>query len=161
MIYGGEDKVLLCGGTDDLQGFLFRLQGRDIHNEAMKCHFKSGYDFQKSKMDKRYKMLRLKMKQDGSLAESSGQLEILVNVDTWANNPQTQRLTLEDPANENLMDTSQVRDAIIKRAHIHEQFGRGSSIQVELKHEVLSGDFEFSEYDIEYYSRTKKEDRNV
>ena len=157
-----ENNRLLCGGIDDLEGFIYEMRGKNIKNVAMKCRLTSGYNFQGDiRSDKKYEKFRIKAKQEGSLANGEGQLEVTVHVDSSENRPHTQRLTLEDPANLNLMDTSLVRDAIIKRAHIHESSGRGSSIQIDMRHEVLNGDFEVSEFEVEYRSRTVKENRGV
>ena len=157
-----DKNFTLCGGVDDLSGYLMELRGLNIKNSQMKCHMITGYNFQGDiNLDKRYTKVRVKAKQAGSLASSQGQLEVTANVDSWADAPQSQTLTLEDPANENPMDTSAVRDAIIKRAHIHELYGRGSSIQLEFKHEQLNGELEISEWEIEGYMRTKKEARSA
>jgi len=162
MFFDRDTNYLLCGGTDDLAGLVMDMRGTNIKNKAMKCHFMTGFNFQGDiRSDKRYSMFRLKSKQTGSLAGGVGQLEVLINCEQKYDAPHTTRLTFEDPANDNPMDTGAVKDAIIKRAHIHEENSRGTSIQVELKHEILNGEMEFSEFDIEYRSRTKKEDRKI
>src|SRR3990167_6595836 len=163
MYFDSDKNQVLCGGIDDLEGFIYEMRGRNIKTAAMKCRLTSGYQFQGDiRSDKRYHMVRIKSKQEGGfLTSGEGQLELTVNVDTFENNPQTQRIILEDPSNINPMDTSLVRDSIIKRAHIHDAYGLGSSIQVDLRHEVLNGDLEISEWDVEYRSRTKKENRGV
>ncbi len=162
MFLDKETNQFLCGGADDLQGYIYEMRGRDIKNNSMQCRLTTGYQFQDDmRFDKRYTKVRIKAKQSGSLAASSGQLQVIANIDTWANNPQSQRLTLEDPANETLMDTSAVKDAIIKPAHIYEKYGRGSSIQLDFIHDQLAGDIELSSWEIELYKRTKKEDRGT
>lgn len=160
MFLDKDTNQLLCGGIDNLEGFIYEMRGKNIKNTAMQCRLTTGYQFQgDTRFDKRYTKFRIKAKQEGSLADSAGQLSVTVNVDSNANNPHTQNLVLEDPVNLNPMDTSIVKDAIIKRAHIHEQYGRGSSIQIDMKHETLNGDLEISNWEVELYQRTKKEAR--
>jgi len=163
MYFDADRNLLLCGGIDDLEGFIYEMRGRNIKASAMKCRLTSGYQFQdNTRLDKRYELVRLKARQEGGLLSSGeGQLELTVNVDSFENNPQTQRLVLEDPSNINLSDTSLVRDSIIKRAFIHDAYGLGSSIQVDMRHELLNGDLEISEYEVEFRTRSKKEDRSV
>ena len=155
-----DTNLLLCGGADELDGFVMEHRGRNIKNETSSVHWVNGYNFQgDNQFDKRYSKFRIKAKQEGTLSSGAGQLEVLFNVDTRSLNQQTQRLTLEDPANLNLAGTGQVRDSIIKRAFIHEQYGRGSSCQVEIKHAVQTGYVEWSDIEIDFYRRTKKENR--
>lgn len=168
MYYDKDESLLYCGGAGDLVGKVMKLEGRNIGVTAMQCHLKTGFDFQGDiRDDKRYSMFRIKAKQEGSLPGGTGDLEVIINFDQRANEYYTQRLLLEDPGNlspnadDRFILTSQVRDSIIRRAHIHEQYARASSVQVELKHEVKDGDLEISEWEIEYRQRTKKEARNA
>ena len=105
----------------------------------------------------------MKMKQQGTGPGNTSLLTVTVNVDNFYKNPQSQNLTLIDDAAPNswIADTTSVREAITKRAHIFDRYGRGNAVQIELRHEVLKGDFAFSEIDLEYFIRTKKENRNV
>ena len=162
MFYDQERNYLIGGGADDLDGYIYEMRGKNIKASPMKCRLTTGHNFQgDTRSDKRYTKFRMKVKQEGSNAGGTGQLEVTVNVDQWANNPQSQNLVLEDPANQNTADTNAVRDSMIRRAHIHELYGRGSSIQFDIKHEVLGGDLAISEFEVELYERTKKEARSA
>lgn len=162
MYYDHDDRVLYCGGADNFQGFILPLRGRNVLSSAMKCHMMTGFVNQGDiRNDKRYSMLRIRAKQEGSLAGGGGQLEAIINADQLSGHPISQAILLEDPANQNLSETSMVKDSVIKRGHIHEEFGRGSSVQVEFKHEVFDGDLQISEWELEYFSRTKKENRGA
>lgn len=163
MCYDHDNKILLCGGVDDLAGFVMEYRGRDIKNQAMKCHVVGSYsDYGDPKIEKRYVKGYLKAKQEGSLPNGSGQVELIINTDYRYNNPMVQRILLEDPLNLNLAGTGQVREAVTKRFHIHDEYGRGNAIQWEIKHEVRAGDFSFSEIQIEYFiKRYLKENRSV
>ena len=162
MLYDKDERLLYCGGADNFQGLIFPLQGRNVHTSAMNCHLMTGFANQGDiRFDKRYVMLRVKAKQSGSLPGGQGQLEIIVNVDQLSGQPQSQRITLEDPATDPLANLSDIKDSIIKRLHIYEQYGRGSSIQFEFKHSVFGGEFELSEFECDYFARTKKEQRDI
>ena len=161
MLYDKDDRLLYCGGADNFQGLVLPMQGLNIHTTPMKCHLQSGFANQGDiQYDKRYQMLRVRAKQEGSLA-GQGQLEAIVNVDQLSGHPIEQRILLEDPANQNTSETSMVKDSVIKCGHIHEEYGRGSSVQVEFKHEIMNGSLELAEWEVDYYARTKKENRGV
>lgn len=160
--YDKDTNLLLCGGADELAGFVLEQRGLNIKNSPMKCKLKTGYDFQGDiRGDKRYSMFRVRAKQEGSLPNSAGQLKVTANFDQKANRPFTQDIVLEDPANTNIAATGEVKDTVIKRGHIHEENSRASSIQIEMTHEVLNGNLEVSEFEVEFRSRTKKENRGV
>lgn len=168
MFYDKGENLLYCGGSADLVGKVMQLRGRNVDANAMQCHLKTGFDFQNDiRDDKRYSMFRIKAKQEGNLPGGSGSLEIILNFDQKADQYYTQRILLEDPGNlspnddDRLILTSQVKDSIIARGHIHEQYGRASSIQTEFKHEVKNGDFNISEWEIEFRQKTKKEARQI
>ena len=162
MFYDKDDRVLLCGGADNFQGYVLPMMGRNIHTSAMKCHLVSSFANQGDiRYDKRYVMLRVKAKQTGSLSSGISGLELIVNTDQSYGYPQAQALVMEDPAGGIYAETGDVKDSIIKRAHIPEERGRGSSVQVEFKHELFNGDLEISEFEIDYFARTKKENRGV
>lgn len=162
MYWDDDTSTLVCGCDDTNQGFVAEHRGLDIRNKVSSVRWVNGYNDQGNlEFDKRYSKFRIKAKQTGSNPTGSGNLEVVFNVDDNAGNPQSQTITLEDPANQNLSNTSIVKDAIVKRGHIPEQYGLGRSCQIELKHSVQAGDFEFSYFELEYYMRTKKENRNV
>lgn len=160
MFWDDEISRLICGCDDTNQGFVTEHRGLDIRNKISSVRWVNGYNDQGlSGYDKRYSKFRIKSKQTGSNPTGSGNLEVIFNVDDNSGNPQSQTITLEDSANQNLSNTSIVKDAIVKRGFIPEQYGLGRSCQVELKHAVQGGDFQFSEFEIDYYFRTKKENR--
>lgn len=150
MFWDAPKNILLCGGTDDLAGFMFQYRGRNIKNQAMKCSLLSACtDLGYPRVEKRVHKGWVKAKQEGSLPGGTGSLELVFNSDNLYNNPQSQRILLEDPANQNLSDTNAVREAVTKRFHIHDAYGRGNAFQWELKHEVLNGDVSVSELEFE------------
>lgn len=160
--YDKDTNLCLLGGADELSGFVLEQRGPNIKNTAMKCKLRTGFDFQDDiRGDKRYSMFRVRAKQEGSLPNSAGQLKVTANFDQKANRPFTQDIVLEDPANTNIAATGEVKDTVVKRGHIHEENSRASSIQIELNHEVLNGNLEIAEFEVEYRTRTKKENRNV
>lgn len=162
LYYDRDSNLLLCGGADEYQGFVMEQRGLNLKNSAMPCKLRTGYDFQgNNRNDKRYSMVRVKAKQEGSLAGGGGQLSVTAYFDQKKNAPYAQTITLEDPVNSNLANTGEVKDAIIKRGHIHEENARASSVQIELTHEVLNGNIEISEFEVEFRARTKKENRKV
>lgn len=156
-------REVLCGGVDDLEGFVFEMRGRDIKNEAMDCRLGFPYsDYGEPRGEKRYTKGWIKSKQEGVLPNNTGPLEVIIDVDNLYENSQSQRITLEDPNNQNLSDTGAVKEAITKRFFIHDNLGVGNAVRVELRHLVRAGKFEFSELEIEYFPRNyKKEDRLV
>lgn len=165
MYYSHKKNLLFLGGTDDLTGYVFEYRGRNIKNTAMKCHVKSSSsDYGEPQVDKRYEKIHIKAKMEGS---EPNHVEIIVNVDNKDDNQQSQQITLEDPATEDvpgvghIAGTGEVKRSITKRKHIHDNVGRGVAIQWEVKHEVQNGDFRFSAIDIEYRRKFVKEDRGV
>lgn len=161
-VFDDKSGKAYFGGIDDLAGYVLEYRGRNIRNTAMKCHvISSSSDYGEPIVDKRYHRLHIKAKQDGSLPDSQGQVELIVNVDHKGNTQQAQRIVLDDPANQNLSETGAVRGSITKRHHIHDSVGVGTAIQWELKHEVLNGDFAFSNITIEYYRKFIKKNRGV
>lgn len=162
MHYDPITSLLNVGGAGDLSGFVLEHRGRDIKNRISPYHIISNNDdFGSSRLDKRYSKVYVTTSQEGSAASGAGNMELIATCDGLNGNAQPQTLTLEDPANQNLSNTSIVREAITKRAHIPETYGRGNRFQWELKGEIKDGDFEFSELEVEYFSRTKKENRGV
>ena len=166
MFWDKDENLLNCGGAGsagqagDLSGYVMEHRGRDIRNRKSKVHFITSYnDYGSPVIDKRFNNLWLTAKQEGSLG-GVGQLELITNVDGAYDQSQAQRVTLEDPANDNPMDTSAVKVAVTKRGYIHDAGGRGTRIQLEGKHEVQGGDLEISEFSIEYdLKKYKKENR--
>lgn len=163
MFYDRENRRLLQGGADDLEGFIFDMRGPDIRNAAMPCRLTTGFDFQGDmSIDKRYEAFRVKTNQAGSKPGGEGQLQVIINVDQREENQQSQTLTLEDPKNEDpIMDTSKVRDSIIKRGNIYESVSRGSSIQFDFRYEVAKENLEISSWELDYRTRTPKKNRGV
>lgn len=161
MHYDHDQRILLCGGADDLAGYVLEMRGKNIKNTAMKCAASPAYsDYGYPSGEKRYENLWLTGSQEGSAANSQGNVEIVWNSDGFYGNPQSQQLTLEDPANQNLAQTSQVKESITKRARIWDRYGRGTRGQWEVKHEILNGDYSFSQVDVEYHPLNyKKENR--
>lgn len=159
MFWDFADNMLLMGGSDNLAGHVFQHRGRNIADVAMACDFKSAYtDFGNPHMNKRFEKFKIRCKQEGTLSDGAGQLEAIVNTNYRYDNPQSQRLTLQDQyPSMHLTDTGETRALIEKRAYIHDQYGRGTSIQVELKHEVKDGDFSFPDFEVEYYEKARKE----
>lgn len=154
--------LLHCGGAGDLSGFVLEHRGRDVKNRSQPVHVVSNSDdYGSPREDKRFSEFWITASQEGSNPAGSPNLRVGVTVDGLSGNPQYSDLTLEDPANQNLSDTNAVREAVTKRAKIHEAYGRGNRIQWELMHDVRGGDFEFSSIDIKYYGRSKKEQRGV
>lgn len=152
MFWDTDTNLLLCGGADNLYGTVMEFRGNNIRGKKMACHFVTGHwDDGEPYVDKRYSKIWLKAKQTGSST-----VEVITNVDSKNDAPQSQHITLEDPPNTSFMDTGAVRDAVTKRGYIHDQFGRGNAIQVELKHEELNGEFEFSEFSLEYTKKPYK-----
>ena len=79
-----------------------------------------------------------------------GLVQLIINTNNEYGNPQSQKISLEDPANENFADTNAVKEAVTKRFDIHDQYGLGNAIQIELIHEIKDGDFAFSGITIDY-----------
>ena len=151
MFYDKENRRLLCGGTDDLSGFVLDFRGRNIKNTAKKCHAVSSYsDYGLPFVEKRYNKGWLKSKQEGSGVGGAGQATLVINTNNQYNNPQSQQIVLEDPANQNPSDTNAVKEAITKRFDIFEEYGLGNAIQFEILHETLNADFSFSELTLDY-----------
>lgn len=143
--------ITYFGGADDLAGFLLEHRGKNIKNKSMRCHIRGAFsDYGVPYIDKRFKNVWVKCKQAGSLKNGEGQVEFIVNVDNRYNNRQSQRFTLEDPANENLTDTNAVKEAVTKRLYVHDAYSLGNAFQFEIIHDVLNGDFAFSQIDVEY-----------
>lgn len=165
LYYDDVSNKLLMGGADELAGFVGEHRGTDVKGEKMACHLVSSFsDFGYPQVEKRYVKGWIKCRQHGSLPSNEGQVEIIIDVDNRYDRPYTQRISLQDPANDptHLMETGAVKEAVTKRFHIHEQFGRGNALGWQVKHEVLKGEFEFSQVDIEYYLKNyKKEDRGA
>lgn len=161
MHYDHDERVLLCGGADNLAGYALELRGRNIKNTAMKCSASPAYsDYDLPMVEKRYENLWVSGTQEGSAPNSQGILQVVWNSNGLYGNPQSQLLTLEDPANQNLSQTGQVSESVPKRARIWDRYGRGTRGQWQLKHEILNGDYSFSEVDVEYHALNyKKENR--
>lgn len=159
--YDHDNRVLLCGGVDNLAGFVFEQRGRNIKNTAMKCIATPAYsDYSLPMVEKRFENLWLTSSQEGNAAGDQGLAEVVWNSAGSYGDPQSQQLTLQDPSNDNLSDTGAVKESITRRARIHDRYGRGIQGQWELKHEILNGDFSFSEVDVEYHPLNyKKENR--
>jgi len=151
MFWDREKRVLLTGGTADLAGFALEHRGRNVKNKAMKCHAVSSYsDYGFPEIEKRYNKGWLKFKQEGTHIGSEGQVELVINTNNQYNNPQSQKIALVDPDNQNLSDTNAVKEAITKRFDIFEQYGLGNAIQYEILHEKLNADLAFSELTVDY-----------
>lgn len=161
MFWDHDERVLLCGGVDNLAGFVLEERGRNIKNTAMKCIAAPAYsDYGIPMGEKRYENLWLTSSQEGNNPVDQGNVEMVWNSDGLYGNPHSQQLILQDPTNQNLSNTGQVKESITKRARIHDRYGRGTRGQWELKHEILNGDFSFSEVDVEYHPLNyKKENR--
>lgn len=160
MHYDPVNATLNCGGADELAGFVLEHRGRNIKNRISPVHIISNNDdYGTPRVDKRYSKLWVTASQEGSDSLGTGNLQVITTVDGLNGSPQSQLITLEDPANQNLSNTSVVRDAVTKRGFINEDKGRGNRFQYELKHEISNGDLEFSALDVEYYPRTQKENR--
>lgn len=161
MYYDDDNRVLLCGGADNLAGYVMELRGHNIKNTAMKCIATPAYsDYGNPIAEKRYSKFWLTSSQEGNAVGNQGNLEVVWNSDGLYGNPQSQLLTLQDPTNQNLSNTGSVKESITKRAFIHDAYGRGTRGQWELKHEILNGDFSFSQVDVEYnLLNYKKENR--
>jgi len=164
LFYDRGNNVLLCGGSDDLAGFVLEHRGRDIKGRKSPGHIISSYhDYDYSRIDKRYSKFYMTCSQEGVLPSNAGQVEVIVNVDGKYNNPQSQRLSLiDDPApNSHIADTGDIREVITKRAHIEDAYGLGNRIQVEIKHEVQNGDFAIKDFEIGFKPLGKKEQIRV
>lgn len=149
--YDHDERVLLCGGVDNLSGYVMELRGRNIKNVAMKCTASPAYsDYGYPMGEKRYEKLWLTSSQEGSEPNAQGNVEVVWNSDGLYGNPQSQLLKLEDPANQNLSNTGKIKESLTKLARIHDAYGRGTRGMWEIKHEILNGDFSFSEVDVEY-----------
>ena len=166
MFWDKDENMLNCGGAGsagqpgDLSGYVLEHRGLDIRNRKSKVHGVTSYnDYGSPIVDKRFGNLWVTTKQEGSIG-GAGQLEWITNVDGAYDQTQTQRVILEDPANQNPMDSSAVKVAVTKRGYIHDEGGRGNRIQHEFKHEIQSGDLEINEFSIEYSKKNyRKEDR--
>lgn len=151
MFYDRENRRLLLGGTDDLAGYALEFRGRNIKNGVKRCHAVSAYsDYGLPFVEKRYNKGWIKCKQEGSQPGGVGSVQLIINTNNQYNNPQSQNILLEDPANQNLSDTNAVKEAITKRFDIFEQYGLGNAIQYEIRHETLNADFAFSELTLDY-----------
>ena len=149
MFWDKDTNLLLCGGADNLYGTVMEFRGNNIRGKKSSVHWVGPmWDGGESFIDKRYERIWVKAKQSGSST-----MELITNVDSKTDTPQSQHITLEDPPNTSFMDTGAVRDAVTKKGYIFDQFGRGNAIQVEIKHSELNGEFEFSELQIEYQKK--------
>ena len=157
MYWDADTNLLLCGGADDIAGTVFEHIGRTIKGQAQKVRVRTGfYDFDIPHIDKRYTKVHVKTKQEGA-----DDFQLSVNVDNRFDRTQSQILVMQDPANDNLMETGAVKEAVTKRAHIHEQFGRGNAVNFEINHEIANGDLQIAELELEYYTKYLKEARGV
>lgn len=155
MIWDVDTNLLLCGGIDDLAGFVLNHQGKSIKNKAQKIHVVSSFnDFDAPQIDKRYTKVWTKSKQEGS-----SEFQLIVNTDNRFDRPQSRQVAMEDPANDNTMETAAVKEAVTKFGHIHEQFGRGNAINFEIRHEDVNADFQFDNLQLEYYTKYTKKNR--
>ena len=161
--YDTKNRVLLMGGVNDLEGFVFELRGRDIKNQPMDCRIGSAYsDFGFPNIDKRFKKGWIKTRQHGSLPNGSGPLELIIDTDNLYNNSQSQRIVLEDPAGPavHVAATGGVKEAVTKRFDIYDQYGFGNALRWELRHQVRNAECDISEIEFEYYlKKYMKEDR--
>lgn len=162
MHYDPISSLLNVGGAGELNGYVLEHRGRDIKNRTSPYHIVSNNDdYGSPREDKRFSEAWVTASQEGSDVDGAGNMQFIATADGLNGNPQSQNVTLEDPANQNLSNTSVVREAVTKRGKIHEAYGRGNRFQWELKGDIRNGDFEFSELEIKYYARTKKENRGT
>lgn len=165
MYWDADNNILLCGGIDEFAGFVMEHRGKDIKNNASKIQWVGPFsDFDAPRIDKRFSKIWLRAKHEGVKPGGEGQVYLRVYVDGGYGNPQSQLVPLVDTSTpDNLIrDTaSSTRELIIKRGHIHEQYGRGTNALVELLHEYPKGDFEFSDFQMEYFLKYGKENRRT
>jgi len=163
LYYNNDNGTLLCGGRDNLEGFVLEYRGRNIKNVSMDCDLIGSFsDYGFPRVEKRYVRGWIKAKQEGTAEGGTDPLELIINTDGVYNNPFTQRISLEDPANQNLSNTGAVKETVTPRFHIHDANGRGTSINWQFKHNVLNADINISELEIEYVLRQyKKEARSA
>lgn len=155
MFYDKKSRLLHCGGTDNLSGFVMEHRGNDIKGVASACHFKSSFsDYGTPFREKRFNNIWIKAKQTGE------EFELTVNVANRHSNPHAQGIKLEDLANKNPMGTGSVRRAVNLRGYIHDAYSLGESVSFELKHAVLNGEFEFSTIGIEYDDKGYKKEKD-
>lgn len=168
MFWDRDKNLLICGGAGsagqpgNLSGYVLEHRGKDIRNLRSSIHAVTSYhDYGEPFLDKRFNNLWITAKQEGSIGET-GQLEVITNVDGAYDQTQTQRVTLEDPANQNPMDISAVKVAVTKRGFIHDAGGLGNRIQLEFKHNVQAGDLEIEQFTVEFDQKEyRKENRAV
>lgn len=155
MFYSKENKKLYCGGIDDLAGFVLDHRGRNIKNKIRKSRWVTSYsDYGLPYIEKRYNKGWIKFKQEGTHVSSEGQVELVFNSNNLYGNPQSQKIALVDPDNQNLSDTNAVKEAITKRFDIYDQYGLGNACQFEVIHEKLNADLAFSELTLDYDLKT-------
>lgn len=165
MYWDADTNLLLCGGTDELAGFVMEHRGKDIKNKASKCKFLSSFsDYEKPRIDKRFSKIWLEAKHEGTKPGGEGQIELRVYTDGGYGFPQNQLISLVDTSTPDniIRDTaSSTRESIVKRGYIPELYGRGTNVLIEMLHEYLKGDFEFSEFELEYFLKYNKENRGT